>query len=73
MSKFMSDDDDETAILASATITFSSCAHLCNNGLKEKRRNIQNKWSANKLGVSICFLYFNSMFVHFTLTIVYSF
>ena len=33
----MPDYNDKTVILANATITFSSCALLCNNGLKRKR------------------------------------
>ena len=35
----MSDDNDEIVILASATIIFSNCALLCNNGLKRKKRD----------------------------------
>ena len=37
MLELMSDDDDETAILASAAIIFSSCALSCNNGRMRKR------------------------------------
>jgi len=41
MSKLMSDDDEETVILASATILFSSCALFCNNkwGIQRKVRH----------------------------------
>jgi len=53
-SQLMSDDYDETVILASAMMIFSSCALLCDNCLMRKRRHSLSFSLSLSLSLSLC-------------------